>query len=93
MGSSRKTPESHFSFIKGGLKCLCNEIFVSLITILFERIHEVIKNTGNVFLRSIPKLEIVCIQPCVIVRHFVTSLVVYRLFAYLENRVIFATVE
>ena len=75
------------------LKCLCNEIFVSLITILFERIREVMENTVGGFPKSLPNLEILGIQTCVILRHFVTSLVVYRRFAYLENQVIFATAE
>ena len=75
------------------LKCLCNEVFVSLITILFERICKVMENTVGDFPRSLPNLEILGIQTCVILRHFVTSLVVYRRFAYLKNRVIFTTAE
>ena len=75
------------------LKWLCNEIFVSLITILFERILELMENTVSGFVRSLSNLEILGIQTCVILRYFLTSLVVYRRFANLENRVIFATAE
>ena len=68
-------------------------MFVSLITILFERIREVMENTVGGFPRSLLNLEILGIQTCVIFRHFVTSLVVFRRSASLDKLVTFVNDE